>query len=219
MESDFGMDPFIRRRRKRDLIWLAAIVLLLAGEGALVYWWVVERAHDFHPSPYPKPLDPYILAAGERYDVSPALIRAVIWKESRFNEFARGKSGEIGLMQLMGPAAQEWAEAEKVDHFTHEHVADAGTNVLAGTWYLKKMLKLHQDTDNPLPYALAAYNAGRRNVLRWNQGPAETNSAAFYRNIDFPTTRQYVLDVMECFAYYRTNSLPRRSRPAPINRE
>ena len=54
-------------------------------------------------------------------------------------------------------------------------------------------MKRYQRTDDPIPYALADYNAGRANVLRWNGGTASTNSAAFtLRQIGFPGTGQYV---------------------------
>ena len=60
------------------------------------------------------------------------------------------------------------------------------TNTLIGAWYLEKLLKRYAQTDNPIPYVLADYNAGRSNVLKWNQGRAATNSAAFLWQIDFP---------------------------------
>jgi len=41
--------------------------------------------------------------------VEPALIKAVAWRESKFDTHARGRAGEIGLMQLREEAAQEWA--------------------------------------------------------------------------------------------------------------
>ena len=79
---------------------------------------------------------------------------------------------------------------------------DPGTNTLAGTWYLGKLLRRYPRTDNPVPYALADYNAGRGHVLRWNTGAAATNSAAFLREMTFPGTRKYVEAVMHRREYY-----------------
>jgi len=129
--------------------------------------------------------------------VEPALIKAVAWRESKFDTHARGRAGEIGLMQLREEAAQEWADAERVDGFDHEHCLDARTNTLAGTWYLKKLLKRYRNTDNPVPYALADYNAGRGNVLKWINGAGATNSAAFLEQIAFPGTKEYVQSVIQ----------------------
>ena len=65
--------------------------------------------------------------------------------------------------------------------FAHEHCFDPGTNTLAGTWYLRKLMRRYAQTDNPLPYALADYNAGRGNVLKWNQGAAVNQQRCVYR--------------------------------------
>jgi soluble lytic murein transglycosylase len=48
-----------------------------------------------------------------------------------------------------------------------------------------------------VPYALADYNAGRGNVLKWMKGAATTNSEAFIEQIGFPSTRHYVRTVVE----------------------
>ena len=141
--------------------------------------------------------------AAKRYGVDPLLVRAIVWRESRFKPDARGTSGEIGLMQIQEVAAQEWADAEHNTSFKHEHCFDPGTNALAATFYLSKLLKRYAHADNPVPYALADYNAGRGNVLKWNTGAAATNSAAFIAQIGFPGTRAYVKSVMRRQELYR----------------
>jgi len=140
--------------------------------------------------------DASIYAAAQRYGVDPALVKAVVWRESRFNEKARGHAGEIGLMQIREEAAQEWADAEHVDSFVHEHCFNPRTNTLAGVWYLRKLLKRYRGADNAVPYALADYNAGRGNVLKWITGAGATNSAVFIDQIQFPMTREYVIAVI-----------------------
>jgi soluble lytic murein transglycosylase len=158
-------------------------------------WWWQGRVEHSQDEP--------IVAAARRYEMDPDLIRAVVWRESHFNPEARGKAGEIGLMQLQELAAQEWADAERLERFDHEHCLDPITNTLAGTFYLRKLLRRYQATDNPVPYALADYNAGRGNVLRWNTGAASTNSDAFRQQIGFPGTSNYVNAVMQRYAHYR----------------
>ena len=68
---------------------------------------------------------------------------------------------------------------------------------------LFRSLKRYQQTDNPIPYALADYNAGRSNVLRWNNEVAATNSFAFTARVDFPGTRKYVQSIMRRYEHYR----------------
>jgi soluble lytic murein transglycosylase len=106
-------------------------------------------------------------------------------------------------MQVREEAAREWAAAEHVPAFEHIHCFDPVTNTLAGTWYLKKLLRRYGQTDDPRPYALADYNAGRGNVLKWLGGPAATNSAAFIGQIGFPSTKAYVRSVLRRYERYR----------------
>ncbi len=106
-------------------------------------------------------------------------------------------------MQIRPAAASEWARAERIVGFSSDDLLNPATNTLAGTWYLGKLLKRYAQTDNPLPFALADYNAGRGNVLKWDRGPAQTNSAAFINQISFPGTRSYVRSVIQRFDHYR----------------
>lgn len=178
---------------KRKWLWL--LPLLLVVDALLLYWWFnQQREHS---------QDGVILQAARRYGVDPALVKAVVWRESRFEAKAKGRAGEIGLMQVGEAAAREWAEAERIRIFFHRELFDPGKNTLAGAWYLRKLLRRYAPTDNPLPYALADYNAGRSNVLRWNRGAAQTNSALFIEQIDFPGTKQYVQAVLRRFEQYR----------------
>jgi len=164
-------------------------MLVLALSGFLAFkGWVYWRAHRF---------DGAIAQASNRYQVSPALIKAVIWRESNFNPDARGRAGELGLMQIRETAALEWASAEHIKNFDHAACADPLTNVLAGSWYLKRVMRHYSRADNPMPFGLAEYNAGRGNVLKWMAGDSATNSAAFVKHIGYPGTRLYVQKIIE----------------------
>ena len=132
-------------------------------------------------------------------------------------------------MQLQEKAAREWADAEHLQVFAHEHCFDPGTNTLAGTWYLRKLLRRYAQAEDPLPYALADYNAGRGNVLKWTQGAAATNSAAFIEQIGFPGTKHYVRSVIRRYAHYQplfradapkaeTRESERPHEPKPLSR-
>jgi soluble lytic murein transglycosylase len=179
---------------KRLLPIAIALLLLLAGVGGY-WWWYQWRDHS---------QDIPILAAARRYAVDPALVKAVVWRESRFNPRARGSRGEIGLMQIIpAAAAKDWANAEHLGVLPPEALLNPATNTLAGAWYLEKLLKRYVQTDNPLPYALADYNAGRGNVLKWEHGSALTNSAAFVAQINFPSTKSYVRTVLRRYDHYR----------------
>ena len=198
MASDEGTRG--TRRRK----WLPIVVLVIIVDA--VGGWLYYRYRREHSQ------DEVIRAAAARYGVDAALVKAVVWRESRFDPEVRGKAGEIGLMQIREPAAREWAEAERIAGFQHEHILDPGSNTLAGAWYLAKLLRRYPQADDPVPYALADYNAGRGNVLRWNQGAAATNSQQFLAQMTFPGTRRYIETVAERRERYRDEFPPTAKR-------
>jgi soluble lytic murein transglycosylase len=140
--------------------------------------------------------DQNILNSARKHGVDPALVKAVIWRESRFHPEARGNKGESGLMQIMENTGLEWAGAQRVTLLSQSDLLDPVRNIECGTWYLRKLLGRYQQTDDPVPYALADYNAGRGNVLKWMKESAVTNSADFMGQIGFPSTSNYVQAVM-----------------------
>jgi soluble lytic murein transglycosylase len=192
------------RVKRRWVLW----GLLLAAGLGLLRWWQWVRLESSQ--------DTVILAAAERYGVEPALIKAVVWRESRFDPLARGRKGEIGLMQIMKDTANDWATSEKMLLFQHERLFDPALNTEAGAWYLRKLLRRYANADNPLPYALADYNAGRGNVLRWARGPAATNSQEFIEQISYPGTRDYVRAVLKRYEKYR-GTFPAKTLPRAVS--
>lgn len=172
------------------------IAALFATINVCGWWW--WRAYQLDHSQ-----DEVIIAAASIYDMDPALIKAVIWRESRFNPEARGAAGELGLMQIRDAAANEWAEAEGIEEFHHGHLINAKSNVLAGTWYLKRAMGRYGATDDPVAFGLAEYNAGRSNVLKWKKDEADTNGTAFIEAIGFPSTRDYVTAIKARREKYR----------------
>lgn len=177
-------------------------VLPLVALVVLAFIWNQRRQSE-------RQFDSLIEMAARRYGVDAALIKAVIWKESRFDPQARGRVGEAGLMQIREAAAADWTRAEKIPPVTEAQLFDARTNVLAGAWYLSHLLRRYRGTDDPLPYALADYNAGRTQVLRWLKEGARTNSAEFLARMDFPGTRAYIEAVRERREHYERSSRPR----------
>lgn len=187
---------------KRYKWWLFAVILL-GGTLALYDQWRGLREHS---------QDTVILAAATKHGVHPALVKAVVWRESWFNPRARGTSGEIGLMQVREPTAKDWAAATKTKYFIFGQLFDPGRNTECGTWYLRKQLDRFRNTDNPAAYALAAYNAGPSNAAKWATGAGATNSAVFLRQMDFPGTRKYVESVLRRYRKYQREFAGARGR-------
>lgn len=87
-----------------------------------------------------------------RYDLSPALIEALVWQESRWRENAVSPAGARGLAQLMPGTARDLGVNPN----------DPYSNLEGGARYLREQLNRF---DGDLERALAAYNAGPGRVI------------------------------------------------------
>lgn len=176
---------------RHGLYALLAGITILLGLGGYLY---LRRIHRY---------DRLIREAGRRHGVDTRLIAAVIWRESRFRADAVGRAGEVGLMQVTAAAGEEWARATGFPLFSPLDLFEPANNIQAGTWYLARALKRWSDRDDPLPFALAEYNAGRSNALRWDRkgGPS---AEGFVEAITYPTTRRYILDIIDRYRGRRT---------------
>jgi soluble lytic murein transglycosylase len=100
-------------------------------------------------------------------------------------------------MQVKPSTAGDWAQAVGRRNFSAGALYDPRTNIEAGAWYLRRGLNFWKDCEDPLPFAIAEYNAGRGNVNKWLPPDYQNNAQGFIEAIGFPTTKQYVQDVLE----------------------
>ena len=178
------------------MLVLAVLLVVMAGEIGFLYW----RAHQPHESPY----DPIIVEVARDNGVDPFLVRALIWRESRFNPMTLGTAQEHGLMQVTPAVGEEWAKANKKDNFTPDDLYNPRVNIQAGTWYLSHAIRHWNQTDEPTTFALAEYNAGRTNALKWVDPTDPYNHTAFLNRITYPSTRKYVETILEKREEYQT---------------
>jgi soluble lytic murein transglycosylase-like protein len=106
-----------------------------------------------------------------RFDLSPSLLEALVWQESRWREQAVSPVGAQGLAQLM-PGTARYLGVNPHDPFQ---------NLEGGARYLREQLDRF---DGDLEKALAAYNAG----------PGRVERAGGIPNIR--ETKQYVAAIM-----------------------
>jgi soluble lytic murein transglycosylase-like protein len=94
-----------------------------------------------------------------KYDISPALLEALVWQESRWRQAAVSPVGARGFAQLMPGTARE----------LRVNADDASANLEGGARYLRMQLDAF---GGDVEKALAAYNAGPGRVKRANGVPA-----------------------------------------------
>lgn len=112
-----------------------------------------------------------IAALSAKYDLSPRLIEALVWQESRWNANAVSPAGARGLAQLMADTAKELGVNSD----------DPLANLEGGARYLRMQIDAF---DGDIEKALAAYNAGPGRVRRANGIP------------DIPETQNYVASIL-----------------------
>jgi soluble lytic murein transglycosylase len=164
------------------LVVAVALAALLAVDHAQPAWWLRLE--------YPYRYRTIVRGHAANYHLDGALLAAVIYEESKFRSGARSKSGAIGLMQLLPSTAEGIATRTGGSRFRLSDLYDPEVNVRYGAWYLRHLLDRYRDERT----ALAAYNAGQRNVDRWlNAGGG----------IPFAETRHYVARVEQLKGLYR----------------
>lgn len=116
-------------------------------------------------------IDTMISRISDKYNLDPALLKAVVKVESGFNSGAVSKAGAMGLMQLMPGTA---ASLGVKDPF------NAGENLEAGARYLKSMLDRYNGN---VDLALAAYNAGPGAVQKHGGVPPYKETMAYLQRV------------------------------------
>src|SRR6266498_1867000 len=139
---------------------------------------------------YPLRYEQIVRGHARNYRLDPALLAAVIYQESKFRADAKSESGAIGLMQLRPDTAKGIAIRTGGSRFKTSDLYNPELNVRYGSWYLRHLLDKYDDEKT----ALAAYNAGQRNVDTWR---------AEGKGIQFSETRAYVDRVEDLQKVYR----------------
>ena len=186
--------------RWKPLLLSSLLVVLLTGAALVVGLWVAGRGRQGRWRLF---LERVASEAASRHGLPPALVKAVIYQESRFRVLSRGGKGEIGLMQITEGAVLDWERHTGLRCPSRGALYDPRLNVEIGTWYLARAVRAWEDYGDRDVLALAQYNAGRRNALKW--APQDSEGKALDR-VRFSSTREYIVSVLRYRASFERES-------------
>jgi soluble lytic murein transglycosylase-like protein len=124
-----------------------------------------------------------VIQTASRHQVDPALVKAIIMAESGYNTRAISKKGAKGLMQLMPATAQALGV---------EDIFNPKQNISGGVRYFKQLVT---QFDGDVELALAAYNAGSKNVRHFQGIPP------------FKATQSYIKKVFKYYKIYKNKMM------------
>ena len=126
-------------------------------------------------------------------NLDPALVAAVIYRESKFRDVT-SEAGAKGLMQILPSTAQFIARRSGGTQFEVRDLANPQINISYGSWYLRYLLDRY---DGNTVAAVAAYNAGHTRVDNWGGKELTLD------DIRFAETAHYARDVVDKRGEYR----------------
>ena len=141
----------------------------------------------------------YVEKYANENGVDPLLIYSIIKAESNFEVGATSQKGACGLMQLMDTTAKEVAQNQVMEYESGNTLYNAEKNIKIGIAYFADLKKQFQN-DN---VALAAYNAGSRNVTSWIKDGIIKADGSDIENIPYKETNTYVRKILKDYKIYK----------------
>src|SRR6266498_1733604 len=189
-------------------IILTLLILALVGLYFFDQYWI----HRY---------DSLIAREASRYHVDPDLVWSIVYEETYFSPWKKGRNGEVGLMQVTPVVAREWAAEsgvapmeQRTTMSTETLLSEPERNVQIGCWYLEKADQDYRNSPGREARILAAYNAGPSRAAEWSRvasGARPLTEQEFIARIDIPSTRAYVTSILT--RYHRVKSA-KNSSPA-----
>ncbi|MFN2497493.1 MAG: lytic transglycosylase domain-containing protein [Pyrinomonadaceae bacterium] len=189
---------------KRSLLVILIVFTVAVGSYFFNQYWI----HRY---------DALIARQASIYRLDPLLVWSVIYEETYFSPWKRGKDGEIGLMQITPAVGRDWATETGMKDLERQMAEDPAVllrdperNIQIGCWYLEKNYEQYRDTPDPEARMIAAYNAGPSRAAEWNKvadGQSQLSGEQFIINIDIPSTRAYVVSILDRYRRLKGHGL------------
>ena len=173
-----------RAGRRRGVIALGAIGVLLVAAAIVLRPTIDDAIKEFT---LPLRHEDVIRQQARDKNLDPALIAAVIYRESKFRDVT-SDAGAKGLMQILPDTAHFIARKSGGTEFVAGDLANPQINISYGSWYLRYLLDRY---DGNVVAAVAAYNAGHSRVDEWGGKDLTVD------DIRFVETADYTRDVLD----------------------
>ncbi len=164
-----------------------------SGSGA----WTDELLRGVYPLIYDAALE----SAADRHRLDPALVAAIVRRESQFDREVASHAGAVGLMQVLPRTGAELARRSGLPEFYPDQLRVAEVNLALGALYLRELLDRNGGSLAP---ALISYNAGPHRYARWRDFPEfSADAELMVERIPFRETRIYVKTITAYRHIYR----------------
>ena len=184
------------KKKKRNAVITILVALFVAiGAGFAA---ITARSAYLH-NKYPVLWESLAFEYANENNLDPILVLAMIKTESNFKENATSHKDARGLMQIRD-ATFEWVctKMPKTNNPKDMDIYDPEVNIRVGTF----LIAMLYDEFGDMNTALAAYNAGRTNVIKWLKDPQNSQDGKTLSYIPFDETRQYVAKIEEARKWY-----------------
>ncbi|MCS6847457.1 MAG: transglycosylase SLT domain-containing protein [Anaerolineae bacterium] len=148
---------------------------------------------------YPAYYGDLVQQHAQEFGLDPLLLFSLIRQESLFEPFAVSSAAANGLMQVIPSTGREiYNDLNWPPNYTTADLQKPYVSVRFGSHYLAKQRRFF---DGDLYAAIAAYNGGPGNALRWKERSAG-DPDVFFMAITFDETQRYVRALAANYAIY-----------------
>ncbi|MBT5433203.1 MAG: lytic transglycosylase domain-containing protein [Rhodospirillaceae bacterium] len=198
MEFD-GLSAYDRPGLSVAMLRLAGDLGLPATEYRLSRQLLGGYSERFDSALYPLP--PWQPEDG--FNIDPALLFAIMRRESEFRALSESEAGAQGPMQIM-PSTAAWISGDNAYTGAKRHLlSDPVVALDLGQTYVEYLLEL-DSVDGNIFFALAAYNGGPGNLARWIKNTGATfDPLLFIETIPSRETRFFIESVTASYWIYR----------------
>ena len=157
---------------------------------------------------YPLAYADLLSAEAQARGLDPLLLAALIRQESLFEPAAESYAGARGLGQVMPATGEGIARSLDVEDFVLDDLYRPSVSVRFGAYYLAVQMGRF---DDQVLIALAAYNGGPGNTLRWLEAGGE-DLDLFVEVITAAQSRIYLQKVYEQYLIYESLYRPEEAK-------